>query len=251
MSNDATRRAEFLAYFDKHFQGDRQAFMEKTGLSKGRVTQYTDEGEPFGEKAAASLEKRLGVSHGTVFPSLAKAAEPKSTTRSEGVPVVGTAQLGDNGNFYALDFPVGHGDGFLEWPSKDPNAYGLRCKGESMKPRIRHGEYVVIEPNHPVNPGDEVLVRSIDGRVMVKQLAFIRDGLIHLDSVNETFPRISLAAEEVAVMHYVAAIAKGALWFEDTAQHEAAAPKAKPYKGKDLAGFNPAALDQSKVKKEA
>jgi phage repressor protein C with HTH and peptisase S24 domain len=46
----------------------------------------------------------------------------------------------------------------------------------------------------------------------VKQLAYIRDGMIHLDSVNEAHPRISLLQEDIAVMHYVVGIAKSALW---------------------------------------
>lgn len=128
------------------------------------------------------------------------------------IPVVGRAQLGDDGYFCELDHPVGHGDGSIEWATRDENAYALRCQGESMKPRIRHGEYVIVEPNREVMPGDEVLVKSNDGRVMVKQLAFIRDGMVHLDSVNESHPRVSILQEEIAVMHYVAGIAKSALW---------------------------------------
>lgn len=80
-----------------------------------------------------------------------------------------------------------------------------------MKPRIRHGEFVIIEPNHSVSPGDEVLVKSVTGKVMVKQLAYIRDGLVHLDSVNEKHPRISFQQSEVLSILYVAAIAKSAL----------------------------------------
>lgn len=132
-----------------------------------------------------------------------------------GIPVVGTAKLGDDGNFCELEYPVGHGDGRIDWPSRDPNAYALRCKGDSMKPRIRHGEFVVIEPNHPVVPGDEVLVKSKDGRVMVKELAYIREGMVYLASVNEAHPRISIALEQLDAFHYVAGIAKSAMWRAD------------------------------------
>jgi phage repressor protein C with HTH and peptisase S24 domain len=129
-----------------------------------------------------------------------------------GLPVVGTAKLGDDGNFCELEYPVGHGDGVIDWPSRDPNAYALRCKGDSMKPRIKHGEFVVVEPNHPVAPGDEVLVKARDGRVMVKQLAYVRDGMVYLESVNEAHPRISIPVEDLEAFHYVAGIAKSALW---------------------------------------
>ncbi len=129
-----------------------------------------------------------------------------------GLPVVGTAKLGDNGHFSELEYPVGHGDGVVDWPSRDPNAYAIRCKGDSMKPRIKHGEYVVVEPNRPVTPGDEVLVKAKDGRVIVKQLAYIRDEMVYLDSVNEAFPRLSIEQENIEVLHYVAGIARSAQW---------------------------------------
>ena len=84
-----------------------------------------------------------------------------------------------------------------------------------MKPRIRHGEFVIVEPNHAVTPGDEVLAKAKDGRVMVKQLAYIRDGMVYLDSVNEAHPRISIAHEDMHALHYVAGIAKSALWHDE------------------------------------
>jgi len=215
MSNDNTRRAEFLAYFKDKLNSDRQVILD-SGISKGRVTQYFDESEPFGELAARNLEKRLSVQLGTVFTSLRVANPEAKGANSLGgaIPVVGSAQLGDNGHFCDLEYPVGHGDGSIDWPTKDPNAYALRCNGESMKPRIRHGEYVVVEPGREVMPGDEVLVKASDGRVMVKQFAYSRDGMVHLDSVNEAHPRISLYPDQVTSIQYVAGIAKNSLWRE-------------------------------------
>lgn len=216
MTNDAIRRNEFLAYFDKRYKADRAQFMADTGLSKGRVTQLFDADQSFGERAALNLELTLKLEQGAIFPSLARSTRPASgkSGKHPGVPVVGTAQLGDEGYFCDLNHPVGFGDGVIEWPTKDPNAYALRCKGESMKPRVRHGEYVIVEPNHECVPGDEVLVKAADGRVMVKQLAFSRDGMVHLDSVNESHPRISIPIGEISAIQYVAGIAKSALWSE-------------------------------------
>jgi phage repressor protein C with HTH and peptisase S24 domain len=213
MAHDQMRREEFLSYFNREIK-DRQRLID-CGVSKGRITQYFDPDEPFGERAAHNLEKRLQLPTGVMFPSLKprnKTSESAPDSRNGLVPVVGTAQLGDNGHFYDLEYPVGHGDGAIDWPTKDGNAYALRCRGESMKPRIRHNEYVIVEPGHPVASGDEVLVKAVDGRVMVKQLAYTRDGMVHLDSVNEAHPRISLLQAEISVMHYVAAIAKQTLW---------------------------------------
>src|SRR5690606_7668294 len=43
--------------------------------------------------------------------------------RDGAVPVVGIAKLGAQGYFEAIDYPVGHGDGFVLISSSDENAY--------------------------------------------------------------------------------------------------------------------------------
>lgn len=122
------------------------------------------------------------------------------------VPVVGSAQLGSNGFFEALDFPVGHGDGALSIFSDDPNAYGLRVVGDSMHPRIKNGEFVLVEPNKPFYAGDEVMVKTIDGRAMIKEFIYLRDGMYRLDSVNSDHSPLHLSESEVEKIHLVGGI---------------------------------------------
>jgi hypothetical protein len=57
--NDANRRAAFLAYFQGTLKGDRLVLRQRTGLTNGRITQLLDPNEPFGERAAMSLAKKL------------------------------------------------------------------------------------------------------------------------------------------------------------------------------------------------
>lgn len=148
-------------------------------------------------------------------PSVSSNATPVGAVApGSRIPVVGTAQLGDNGHFVEMDFPVGHGDGYIDLPSRDPGAYAVRCRGDSMAPRIKHGEYVVVEPATEVRPGDEVLVKSADGRVMVKQFLYRRDGRVHLVSVNDAYPPIAIDEKDIEAMHYVAAIAKASRFIE-------------------------------------
>jgi len=127
-------------------------------------------------------------------------------------PVVGTARLGDNGHYCELDYPPGDGDGYIIWPSADQNCYAIRCVGDSMQPRIRDGEYAIVEPNHEPIPGDEVLVRTEDGRVMVKIYLYRREGKVYLGSVNDNHPTIAIEQSGIAVLHYVAGFCKSALW---------------------------------------
>jgi phage repressor protein C with HTH and peptisase S24 domain len=81
-----------------------------------------------------------------------------------------------------------------------------------MRPRIRDGEFAIIEPGHPVEPGDDVLVKARDGRVMVKTFLYRRAGKTHLVSINEAHPSISLTDVEIEKMHYVVAIARPSMY---------------------------------------
>lgn len=137
---------------------------------------------------------------------------PIPITNWKPIPVVGMAQLGDNGHWADLEYPVGHGDGYVDFPSRDPHAYALKCVGDSMRPRIRDGEFAIIEPSHPIEPGDDVLVKSKDGRVMIKTFLYKRDKKVHLISINEAHPSMSFMDDEIEKMHYVVATTRASMW---------------------------------------
>lgn len=140
-------------------------------------------------------------------------AEPApDLAASKRVPVVGTAQLGDNGYWSELEHPTGFGDGCVIAWTNDENAYAIRCRGDSMRPRIKDGEFVVVAPNQPPIPGDEVLVKHVDGRVMVKTFLYERDERLHLVSVNEAHPSVSFPLADVELFSPVVAILKKAMW---------------------------------------
>ncbi|ERK13032.1 Phage repressor [Serratia fonticola AU-AP2C] len=84
-----------------------------------------------------------------------------------------------------------------------------------MWPRIQSGEYVVIEPNTPVHPGDEVFVRTIDGHNMIKIMNKTRDGSYQFTSVNSEHRPITLASAEVEKMHFVSAIVKATRYVDN------------------------------------
>lgn len=94
----------------------------------------------------------------------------------------------------------------LTWHSDDPSAYGLRVKKDSMSPRIRSGEIIVIEPSAQVSSGDDVLVKLRNGRKMVKRLLYQRGGEVGLHSVNVAHQELTISLEEVEAIQLVAAI---------------------------------------------
>lgn len=137
-------------------------------------------------------------------------AEGKGITLRE-VPVVGTAQLGSDGFWVEEEYPVGYSPEAVAWPTSDGNAYSLRVVGDSMSPRIRHGERVILEPNAEVLPGDEVLVRTTAGQSMVKVFLYERDGRVYLESINREHSPVSFPHDEIERFHFVAGIARRTL----------------------------------------
>ena len=146
----------------------------------------------------------------------------KLATRSDAesfrrVPIVGHAIASptNDGYFDDMGLPPGASDGFLNWPTADHSAYALRVRGDSMQPRIRPGEIIIIEPSHAIAAGDDVLVKCADGRKMVKQLLFRRRGEVTLGSINAAHQQVTLLDSEVEAMHYIAAIVPHGASLED------------------------------------
>lgn len=218
MDDAQIRRANLASIVETRFNGVLAECARAIGRDDAQLWTIMNGGRNIGERLARDIEKKLGLARRELDREpasdgrhLADAALGEYTAR--GVPVVGTAQLGEDGFHVPLDYPVGQGESFINYPSSDANAYALRVKGDSMRPRIKHGEFVLVEPNTPAPPGEEVLVRTKDGRVMVKVLDFRRDGVVQLSSVNEAHRPMTIDETDIELLHYVAAIVKAARYY--------------------------------------
>lgn len=202
----------------KAAQMSQEQLASQCGVSQKTISKI-ERGDQHGSTKIAELAAALRVSPhwlgtgrgrrepGSAYPERAPTgAEPSMEV--VGIPVVGTAQAGDDGYWEELQYPPGHGDGYIRYSSSDPNAYALRVRGDSMRPRIKPGEFIIIEPNFPIAQGDEVLLTTTDGRSMVKVLGPRRDGMVELQSINEDHRPITLDLTQIRTMHHVAGIVK-------------------------------------------
>lgn len=81
------------------------------------------------------------------------------------------------------DFPVGELHEYAEEASSDPSAFLCEVEGTSMMERYSPGEFALVEPNTPIQAGDDVLVRLTTGETMLKRLDVIQSGY-RLRSLN-------------------------------------------------------------------
>ncbi|WP_157991636.1 S24 family peptidase [Caldimonas tepidiphila] len=133
---------------------------------------------------------------------------------SKRVRVVGMAKLGDNGWYEELSLVPGMGDGYVDVPTRDPDAYALLVRGDSMHPAIRDGWLVVVEPNSRPAVGEYVAIKLRDGKKMVKELLYYRKDSVALLSVNGE-RRITLGTDEIELIHAVGFILPPSKWRPD------------------------------------
>lgn len=171
------------------------------------------------EELLNALARVLDVHPSEFFMELGTVTRAPALRPFKRVPVVGTVQGGDNG-FFTEEYAMGDSDGEITYPAKDVNTYALRVRGDSMRPRIKSGEFIVVEPNHQVEPGDDVVVCLLDGRKMVKELLYIRDGDLTLGSINNGHGNITVAMANVDKMHYVAAIIPRGAFYKPNTVHD-------------------------------
>jgi len=156
------------------------------GMTKGNVSGWEN------GRHLPSFDQMLKISEITRQPLPAGAQQATETSAEyvgfarspRRIPVIGTAKLGGDGFYEEISTAPGAGDGYLDIDSEDGHAYCLRVRGMSMFPAIRDGWYVLVEPNQRCQPGSYVLIRLRDGRKMVKELLFERDGTVEVMSIN-------------------------------------------------------------------
>jgi phage repressor protein C with HTH and peptisase S24 domain len=120
------------------------------------------------------------------------------------VPLIGLAQAGGEGYFDDGGFPVGGGWDEVSLPEiADLNAYALEISGDSMEPVFRDGDLVIVSPSAPIRRGDRVVVRTLGGEVMAKQLTRRSARRVELKSLNPEHPDYSFDLTDVAWIHRI------------------------------------------------
>ena len=128
-------------------------------------------------------------------------ARPGATRR---VPLIGMAQAGGDGFFDDGGYPVGGGWDEVHLPEiGDPHAYALEISGDSMEPVFRDGDQVIVSPVAPIRRGDRVVLRTLKGEVMAKQLARRSARRIELKSLNPEHPDRAFDLAEIAWVHRI------------------------------------------------
>lgn len=120
---------------------------------------------------------------------------------SRTIPLIGFAQAGSAGFFDDDGLPVGAGWEEVAFPGvTDEKAYALEIAGDSMLPLYRDGDTIIVSPTATVRRGDRVVVKTVEGEVLAKQLRRQTARTVELASLNPEHPDRVLGLSEIAFM---------------------------------------------------
>jgi len=89
---------------------------------------------------------------------------------------------------------------------RDPNAFALEVKGNSMAPRIENGDIIVVSPKLEVRSGDICVVR-VDDEDTVKRIK-IDEQFVHLIPLNPEYEPMIVRKKDVTFMWRVMKVIK-------------------------------------------
>ena len=175
----------------------QEALGRLLGVSPVMIWSYRS-GEKMPRMATAMrIAEKLGVSVSWLLSGNGSMVESIATkiTRnvSDGpdinrtVPLISWIQAGD---WCEAEDPYQNGDAetWLPVSSKyGARSYALRVRGESMLPRFREGEIIVVDPDAEAVSADFVIARKSAGEVTFKQLV-IEGSAVYLKPLNPQWP---------------------------------------------------------------
>jgi len=171
----------------------KKAGLDPTTFNKSkRVTADGRERWPSTE----SIAKALAAANSSIDGFVQLIGDTARTVQT--VPLLGFAQAGGNGAFDDGGFPAGRGWDAMALPAvDDEHAFALEISGDQMKPAYRDGDVIVVSPATPIRRGDRVVVKTLSGEMMIRELKRRTTRTLELASLNPVHADRTLAAADV------------------------------------------------------
>ena len=174
----------------------RQAGLDPTTFNKSKRQSNSGKDRWPSTESLAKVLDTVGMT----FEDFARSAD-RSGPNGPAIPLIGLAQAGDEGFFDDAGFPLGGGWEDIRVPGlQDRNVYALQIAGDSMSPVLRNGDKVLVAPNENVRRGDRVVVKTMDGEVMAKELFRQTAHKLELVSLNPEYDDRVISKKDVQWM---------------------------------------------------
>lgn len=143
-----------------------------------------------------SLAKALGATGSSIDTFVQLIGDHGRDVQS--VPLLGLAQAAQPGHFDPQGLPAGRGWQEMPLPSRrEDHAFALEISGDALRPAYRDGDVIVVTPRAPIRRGDRVMVRTVAGEMLIRELKRRTAKTLELASLDSGGPELALASDEV------------------------------------------------------
>ncbi len=178
-----------------------------TGISKARISQYTNGVYVPKSEAACLIARALGVSE-TWLMGMDSVKEPERSNISEvidgdriyKIPVFESVSAGFGA--YAVNEIVDYVPTIINNPYDVEDTIAIRVTGDSMYPKIEDGDIIIVRRQTSVDSGTIGVVLLDGGEGMVKIIEY-GARWIELRSINEKYPVRRFEGAEVQRLRVV------------------------------------------------
>jgi phage repressor protein C with HTH and peptisase S24 domain len=130
-----------------------------------------------------SLAKVLEAT-GVGFSEFAALTERVRPPSPRAVPLIGFAQAGAPDVVVEAGVPVGHKWDEIDFPGAgEDGIYALEITGDALAPVFRDGDRILVSPSVEPRRGDRVVVKTVGGELLVKELARVTARSVELTSL--------------------------------------------------------------------
>ncbi|MDE2904691.1 MAG: LexA family transcriptional regulator [Acidobacteriota bacterium] len=182
----------------------QKAFAERLGVPQPQVSDWENDRSPVPEVPnLLKLAKALGCS----VDELLAGVDPDYDRIRDGFDIAVAAEGDVLPGGTTWDEREQERPPVLGWLSRpgdlrDPSAYGVRIRGDSMLPAFRLNMIVIVSPELEVRDGDEVYVRLASGECLVRLLHTFRNGYV-LQPYNPAHHARFVGPGEIEAMHVI------------------------------------------------
>ncbi len=199
--------ADLLAAFRNLLDIDKGRILERVQFAAAEAARA--QGTPLLDQAARPRRPKPS-SHKVMalyepgFEAIDREQRPVRWRRSH-IPVVGRVAAGEGADTTeAEQFEPGEADSYLVYKNAPVGAFAVRVIGDSMEPRFRSGDMVVVDPNRPTHSGICCVVYSYKGdRIARLKKLSVRGKTARLESLNKKYPPKGLPAADILAFEII------------------------------------------------
>lgn len=86
--------------------------------------------------------------------------------------------------------------------------YAIQIQTDELMPRIRPGEFAIVDAGAVCVPGDEVVIETRRGNTLIRVLQLEGRATVGLGSINGKGAPTMLSRDRIACMHRLVAVTK-------------------------------------------